>query len=71
MKYAVKLPALLTALCLTSCALNGAASPEPGAETFCQIAEPILIDAINDKLTPETARNILEHNKIGRKLCKW
>ena len=38
--------------------------------TFCLIAHPIYISP-DDKLTDPTARQILDHDDTGRKLCGW
>jgi hypothetical protein len=42
----------------------------PHAPTFCDKAMPILIGK-KDKLTAETANDILAHNRTGEKLCGW
>lgn len=53
------------ALLLTSCAGIGSVN-----NSYCQVAKPILIDK-DDQLTDQTARQILEHNRTGKKLCGW
>ena len=47
---------------LTSCAGTGGAG--------CDAWRPVLV-AEADTLTPETARQILAHNRTGRRLCGW
>lgn len=37
---------------------------------FCTTALPIYVDK-TDLISDSTARQILQHNKTGRKLCKW
>lgn len=57
--------ACLMAALLTACATGGAVTKE-----FCAIARPILISKA-DSLTDGTARQILNHNEIGARLCGW
>lgn len=47
---------------LTSCGATGGEG--------CDAWRPILVSA-TDGLTPETAREILAHNRTGRRLCGW
>jgi len=54
----------LIVLLMMSCAENTAGN------SFCQIAQPILISE-QDVLTTETARQILAHDEIGDELCGW
>jgi hypothetical protein len=60
MKWTVPLIAL--AMLTTSCAGTGGAA--------CEAWRPILI-VREDGLTPGTARQILAHNRTGRRLCGW
>jgi hypothetical protein len=53
------------ALLLTSCAGTGRAN-----NSYCQIAKPIMIGP-EDALSDTTAREVLEHNRTGRKICGW
>lgn len=53
------------AMLLTSCAKIGRAN-----NSYCQIAKPIYI-APEDVLTDTTAREVLEHNRTGKKICGW
>jgi hypothetical protein len=39
-------------------------------DSFCMVAHPIYISA-QDGLTDGTARQILDHDEAGRKLCGW
>ncbi len=50
------------AILLTSCAGTGGAG--------CDAWRPILVD-VQDGLSAETARQILAHNRTGRRLCGW
>jgi hypothetical protein len=40
-------------------------------DTACDWDEAIYIDPINDKLTPETYRQIDKHNRTGADRCGW
>lgn len=53
---------IATATLLASCAGSGGAG--------CEAWRPILV-AEADTLAPETARDILAHNRTGRRLCGW
>jgi hypothetical protein len=53
------------ALLLTSCAAIGRAN-----NSYCQIAKPIYISQ-DDVLSDATAREVLEHNRTGKKICGW
>lgn len=55
---------ILILLLLASCSHAG------NENSFCLIANPILVGD-GDELTPETAREILEHNRIGHAVCGW
>lgn len=57
---------LLATLLLTGCATPGPASPD----TFCAIAEPIVLDPA-DRLTASTLRQVIAHDEKGRKVCGW
>lgn len=64
MKYAV---ALLGSLALlTGCATAGG----PSTDTFCQIAQPILVSR-HLPIAEKTAEQIEAHNEIGARLCGW
>ena len=52
------------ALLTTSCTATGRAN-----NSYCQIAKPILIGK-DDNLSDVTARQILEHNRIGKKTVR-
>lgn len=54
---------VLTTL-MVSCAATG------GGRDACGPWRPILI-ADADRMTTETARAILAHNRAGRRLCGW
>lgn len=73
----------LLAVLLTSWAASGCAGqptvipPTPvqvaiasTAPDFCATAKPIYINK-GDVIVDDTARQILAHNKTGRKLCGW
>ncbi|WP_434527315.1 hypothetical protein [Photorhabdus asymbiotica] len=53
-------------LMITGCASNNTAI----TPLFCEMAEPIYIGQ-EDVLTDITARGILTHNLIGKRLCAW
>jgi hypothetical protein len=61
----------LTTMLLASCATTGLA-PQAGrievTDTACKWVVPIYI-ANTDKLTPETSRQILAHNKAWQSAC--
>ena len=65
MKWKPIFVALMMALPLTSCDTIGRAN-----NSYCLVAKPILIGP-TDNLSDTTAREILEHNRTGRKLCGW
>ena len=65
MKWKPMYAALVTALLLTSCAGIGSVN-----NSYCQVAKPILIGK-DDTLSDTTARQILQHNLTGKKLCGW
>jgi hypothetical protein len=72
--------ACLTVLLLTSYAVIGCAGAPTPTPTqmaisatqpdFCATALPIYISK-DDKISDDTARQILKHNLTGRKLCNW
>jgi hypothetical protein len=37
---------------------------------YCVVANPIYVSK-KDGFTPLTARQILDHNETGEKICKW
>lgn len=70
-----KMAMLLTSFSVIGCAANvpltkvekdiAASKPE-----FCTNALPIYVKK-DDVISDATARQILQHNKLGRKLCGW
>jgi hypothetical protein len=48
---------------LTNCTATGRVNE-------CIIFNPIYV-SVNDVFTETTARNILQHNKTGAKICDW
>lgn len=42
-----------------------------GADSFCLVAKPIIVDRARDSLTVSTARQILTHNERGAEICGW
>lgn len=40
------------------------------APSFCSTARAIYVSA-DDQLTDETARQMLSHNEIGKRICGW
>lgn len=38
--------------------------------SFCSVTGPIMI-GMEDVLTDQTARMVLNHNLVGRRLCGW
>lgn len=58
------LVALLLGLNVSGCAVS---SPPPA---FCAVAVPIYV-AEEDQFTDKTADQILEHNLVGKRLCRW
>lgn len=73
-RYACLLVTLLTIFVVTGCAAPVMTPTQKAiaatAPDFCATALPIYIDK-TDVISDETARQILKHNLIGRKLCKW
>jgi len=63
MKSLNQLVLLAMMLSLTSCATTQ-------SNSFCSIANPIYISK-NDKLTPNTAQQIYNHDVTGTVLCGW
>jgi hypothetical protein len=57
------------ALFLAATLASGCASDGPAAD-FCLIARPITIEDA-DVVTDTTARQLLEHNETGARLCGW
>lgn len=62
--YQMRLIAYLMMLSLASCQ-SGPSQTDP-----CSQFHAIYLDK-QDVLTPETGREILEHNETGRILCGW
>ena len=56
---------LLMAMLLNACAINGRVT-----DSFCAIGRPIYISK-QDVLTDGTARQIVDHNEVGKMLCGW
>lgn len=59
----------MTAMLLSACMSNGSGKTD-APDSFCMVAHPIYISA-QDGLTDGTARQILDHDEAGRKLCGW
>ena len=59
------LATLAAALLLNACAINGRVT-----DSFCAIGRPIYISK-QDVLTDGTARQIVDHNEVGKMLCGW
>lgn len=57
------------AVCLVA-ALIGLCGCSGAPVADCQWAKPIYIDP-QDQFTDTTAREILEHNQTGLKMCAW
>lgn len=53
-------------LAITGCKTTDTVAIEPGADTFCRIARPI---TWSTRDTPETAREVKEHNAAYKRLC--
>ncbi len=53
-----------------SFAVTGCANNPATGIAFCDVASPILVDE-KDRLTDNTAKCILTHNLIGRRICAW
>ena len=49
----------------SACAMTGRVT-----DSFCVIGRPIYISK-QDALTDGTARQILDHNEVGKSLCRW
>lgn len=59
------------ALLLQSCVTTGAATDSPViVDNGCKWTQPIYISKA-DKLTDQTADQILAHNMTGQRLCGW
>lgn len=54
----------MTVMLCAGCATNGVEN------SYCSIAKPIYITQ-GDELTDDTAREILDHDEVGAKLCGW
>ena len=52
---------------LQSCSNRTGQSP---INDYCMLAKPIYISS-GDQLTDPTARQILDHDQTGHKLCNW
>lgn len=50
---------------LASCATTGLET-----KTACEVFQPIYVSK-NDRLTDDSAKEILRHNLLGAKLCGW
>lgn len=51
--------------------MTGCANKNMAREiSFCDLAFPILIDK-NDRLSDDTAKEILTHNLVGQRVCSW
>jgi len=65
---------LFAVLVLAGCAplqpVTTADSAPPPKPEFCAEAEPIIVSPL-DRLTTATAKQILEHDERGAKLCGW
>ena len=59
-----RLAVLVIASNVSGCAVS---SPPPA---FCAVAVPIYV-AEEDQFTDKTADQILEHNLVGKRLCRW
>ncbi|CAM9359644.1 Lipoprotein [Cronobacter sakazakii] len=58
---------LFIAICMTNgCVIK----PQPVGVLFCDVANPVYVSH-NDFMTEETEREILTHNMLGERLCKW
>lgn len=53
---------IIAALLLAGCSAT--------AGNFCQVSAPIRPSA-SDSLTAGTARQLLEHNRYGERVCSW
>lgn len=62
-KHALGWTALILLSLLTSCAANG-----PGAGSGCGWVRPIYVSP-NDKLSDDTAKQILAHDKAVKAVC--
>lgn len=56
---------LLMAMQLSACAMTGRVT-----DSYCAIGRTIYISK-QDVLTDGTARQILDHNEVGKALCGW
>ncbi|PZP83900.1 MAG: hypothetical protein DI582_10080 [Azospirillum brasilense] len=66
MKFKIRTAALLLmAMLLSACAMTGRVT-----DSFCAIGRPIYISK-QDVLTDGTARQIFDHNEVGKSLCRW
>jgi hypothetical protein len=62
-----------TVMLLASFAVTGCGTGmmgRPVAPDYCATAQPIFVGR-DDVISDATAREILEHNKTGQKLCGW
>lgn len=64
----LRMLACLTVLLLTGCETTG---PVVVTDTGCDWAKPILIHKTLDRLTQDTALQILAHNETGAIRCGW
>ncbi|HBX2589342.1 TPA: hypothetical protein MHT92_03010 [Klebsiella pneumoniae] len=70
MKHQSKLQVGLMMPCILSFSLIGCAIKKPVTIGFCDVSAPIYASRF-DLMTPETERQILEHNLLGKRLCAW
>lgn len=61
----------LAAITFTLMALAGCTPQQVQPDSFCSWAKPITVSKSQDKLSAETAREILAFNEKGAKLCGW
>lgn len=41
-----------------------------GVDSYCNVAQPIYMSC-KDRIVDSSARQILDHNEIGKELCGW
>lgn len=49
----------------------GCTTQQVQPDSFCSWAQPIIISQSQDKLSAQTAREILSYNEKAAKLCGW
>lgn len=59
-------------LSVVSCQTLSPSGPGPATQgaTFCEIAQPIILDQ-KDVVTDKTATSIIRHDEKGEALCGW